>query len=308
MLGTELMIVAALFVATSNYCMRKSIDSGGSTKAFLMIQFFLVFLIAVLLNPVRSGNYQWSSSMALFGIAGGIVLVFMMAFLGKALETGPPGLTFAALNASTVMPSIVMVCFFGSTFGYLYTVWHGLGSIIVLLGLFWAGWQTRGGAERKANWVSFVTAAFFLHVIFLVFLSWRALFINFPDANGLLLSFDTEDVKSQWFMPMAFCAAFVIQSFIFSKEKRKPYKGEVVYGIFGGIANGIGTFFMIWSTEVATSFEHAMIYPLFAITIIVICNLWGQWLYKEKVNWKANILCMLGIVIGTIDWKVLLKL
>ncbi len=304
MLGTELMITAAVFVATSNYCMRKSIDAGGSTKAFLMIQFFIVFLIAILLNPVRSGNYQWSTSMALFGIAGGIVLIFMMAFLGKALETGPPGLTFAALNGSTVMPSILMACLFGGAFGYIYTMWHGLGSCLVIVGLFWAGWQTRGSGERKANWVSFVTAAFFLHVIFLILLSWRALFINFPDANGLLLSFDTEDMKSQWFMPMAFCAAFVMQSLIYaSTEKRKPYKGEVIYGILGGIANGIGTFFMIWSTEVATSFEHAMIYPLFAVTIIIICNLWGQWLYKERVNWKANTVCILGIFIGTIDWK-----
>ena len=306
MFGTQLMITASVFVATSNYCMRRSIDSGGSTKAFLMVQFFLVFLIAVLLGPVRSGNYQWSTSMALFGLAGGIVLTFMMSFLGKALETGPPGLTFAALNASTVMPSILMVCFFGSTFGYVYTVWHGLGSVIVLLGLFWAGWQTRGSGEKKASWVSFVTAAFFLHVTFLIFLSWRALFVNFPNADGLLLSFDTEDVKSQWFMPGAFCTAFLMQSLIYwSTEKRKPYKAEVFYGILGGIANGVGTFFMIWSTEVATSFEHAMIYPLFAVTIIILCNLWGQWLYKEKVNWKANILCILGIFIGTIDWKAL---
>src|SRR5690606_22409411 len=131
-----------LFVALSNYCMRRSIDSGGTTKGFLMIQLFIVFLVAILLNPVRSGDYHWSNCMAWFGIAGGIVLALMMASLGRSLETGPAGLTFAALNASTVMPSILMVLFFGASFGYSYTQWNGIGSVLVVAGLFLAGWKT----------------------------------------------------------------------------------------------------------------------------------------------------------------------
>lgn len=304
MLGIQWILVAALFIALSNFCMRRSIDAGGTSKGFLMIQLFIVFLVAILLGPVRSGDYHWSDCMTGFGIAGGLVLALMMAALGRSLELGPPGLTFAALNSSTVMPSILMVLLFGASFGYHYTIWNGIGSLLVVLGLFWAGWQT-SRTQQKTAWVTFVTAAFFLHVIFLVFLSWRALFINFPGENGLFLSFDTDDAKCQWFMPMAFCTAFLIQTIIyFLVEKRAPKRGEVVYGILGGMANGVGTFFMIRATEVATSIEHAVIYPLFAVTIIILCNIWGQWLYKEKVNWKANALCVLGILIATLDWKV----
>lgn len=244
--------------------------------------------------------------MASFGFAGGIVVALMMATLGRSLELGPPGLTFAALNASTVMPSVLMVLFFGSAFGYHYNVWNGMGSLLVVAGLFWAGYQTSRG-ERKSAWVMFVTAAFFLHILFLVFLSWRALFINFPGENGLFLSFDMDDARCQWFMPIVFCVAFLIQTIIYLiAEKRVPKKGEVGYGILGGVANGVGTFLMIRATEVATSFEHATIYPLFAVTIIILCNLWGKWLYKEKVNWKANALCVLGILVATVDWKALL--
>jgi hypothetical protein len=61
---------------------------------------------------------------------------------------------------------------------------------------------------------------------------------------------------------------------------------------------------MIWSTEVSTPLEHAMIFPIFSVAIIILCNLWGQWLYKEKVNWLANACCVGGILIGTLDWKV----
>ncbi len=304
-MGIQLILVAALFIAFSNYCMRKSIDAGGTTKAFLMIQLFLVFLVAIFLNPVRSGDYHWSHSMALFGMVGGVVLALMMASLGRALEKGPPGLTFAALNASTVMPSVLMILFFGATFGYKYTLWNGIGSLLVIGGLFWAGWQT-STHEKKSSWLFYVLSAFALHAVFLVFLSWRALFVNYPGTTALFLSFGLEDAKSQWFMPMVFFAAFVIQTAIyFLSEKRKPKSGEVLFGTLGGIANGVGTFFLIWATEVSSPVEQAMIFPLFAVTIIVFCNLWGKWLYKEQVNWKANAVCALGILIGTLDWKLI---
>ena len=305
-MGIQLMVIASLFITASNYCMRRSIDSGGSSKAFLMIQLFLVFLVAILLNPVRTGEYAWSSCMAYFGLAGGVVLAVMMIFLGKALEKGPPGLTFAALNASTVMPMVLMVMLFGAPFGYLYTLTNGLGSLLVVIGLFWAGWEA-ARSEKKMQWASFVMGAFLLHVIFLVFMQWRALFINFPGENGLFLSFDVDDAKSQWFMPMVFCAAALIQIVVYlATQKRLPNRSETIYGVIGGIANGIGTFFMIWSTEVSSPLEHAMIFPIFAVTIILCCNVWGQWLYKEKVNWLANGCCLLGILVGTLDWKVLL--
>jgi drug/metabolite transporter (DMT)-like permease len=148
-MGIQLMIIASLFVAASNFCMRRSIDSGGSSKAFLMIQLSLVFLVAILLNPVRTGDYAVSSCMIYFGLAGGIILAIMMICLGKSLESGPPGLTFAALNSSTVMPMVLMVFLFGAPFGYVYTLFNGLGSLLVVLGLFWAAWAARS-SEKDA--------------------------------------------------------------------------------------------------------------------------------------------------------------
>ncbi len=306
-MGIQLMIIASLFVALSNYCMRRSIDSGGSSKAFLMIQMSIVFLVAVLLNPVRTGNYALSSSMMTFGLAGGLILAVMMICLGKSLENGPPGLTFAALNASTVMPMIFMVCFFGATFGYKYTLFNGLGSFMVIIGLFWAGWVARG-SEKKMLWAACVFGAFAMHILFLIIMQWRALFINFPGDKGLFFNVNLADAQSQWFMPAVFFAAALVQIFTYiSTQKRLPNRSEVGYGILGGLTNGVGTFFMIWSTEVSSPLEHAMIFPIFSVAVILSCNLWGQWLYKERVNWLANGLCVLGILVGTLDWKVLVS-
>jgi hypothetical protein len=201
---------------------------------------------------------------------------------------------------------IVMVLLFGGAFGYFYTTENAVGSILVVIGLFWAGWETLK-SKKMIRWGLFAFGAFILHVVFLVFMQWRALFINFPSENGLLLSFAVEDARSEWFMPMIFLAATIIQTAIYlTSVKRFPNRYEVMYGILGGIANGVGTFFMIWATEVSTSFEHAMIFPIFSVAIIILCNIWGKLLYKEKVNWWANAFCVLGILIGTLNWQVLM--
>ena len=304
-MGIQLMFFAALFVAAQNLFFRRSIDGGGSSKAYLMVQLFLTFLVAILLNPVRTGHYEWNLPLAAFGFCGGIILAGFMAMMGKALESGPPGLTFAVINASSVMPILLMVSFFGAGFGFVYSKYNGIGSILVVAGLLWAAKEAI--KEKKSfTWAIYALLAFTMHSLFLAFMQWRAIFLNYPGQKALFLSLSDMQAASEWFMPMIFFAAALVQGYIFfSTEKRKPLSSEVLYGVFGGIANGIGTFFMIWATEVANSVEQAMIFPIFSISVIVLCNMWGQRLYKEKVNWAASSFCILGLVIGTLDWKAL---
>ncbi|NGX37554.1 MAG: hypothetical protein K1000chlam2_00710 [Chlamydiae bacterium] len=304
-MGIQLMFFCALCIAISNLCMRRSIDAGGTSKAYLMVQLTLSFLIMLLLNPVRTGNYTWDTSMALFGLAGGILLACVMGFLGKALENGPPGLSVALLSCSSVMPILMLVLLFGARFGFYYTLWNALGSVLVITGICWAGWDMNEIANRR-KWVLFVSLTFFSHVAYLVFLSWRGLFFSFAGEPGLGLNITAEGSMTQWFMPMIFLSAALIQTYLFfSKEKRAPKRSEVVYGAFGSVANGLGAFLMMRSIEVSTSVEHAMIFPIFSVTLILGCNLWGKFLYKEAVNWKANALCIGGILVGMIDWKVI---
>lgn len=302
-MGIQLMVISALFIAISNLCLRKSIDAGGTSKAYLMMQLLLSFFVMVLLNPVRTGDYSWNMEMAAFGLAGGVLLAAVMSFLGKALESGPPGLSVAILNCSSVMPILMLVILFGSQYGFSYTLWNAIGSVLVILGICWAGWDG-GQVESRKKWLTFVSLAFFAHVAYLVFLNWRALFLNYPDQIGLGLTFKAEAVNSQWFMPMVFLSAALIQTAIFfTQEKRMPNRTEVLYGLFGSVANGLGAFLLIKGTEIATPLEHAMLFPIFSVTIIIGCNVWGRLLYAEAVNWKANALCIGGILIGTVDWK-----
>lgn len=305
-MGIQLMILSAICAALSNLALRRSIDKGGTSQVYLVIQLAITALFAIFLNPVRTGDYTWSTSMAIFGLAAGAILGLFMSTFGKALENGPPGLTIAMLNCSIVMPILLMLLFFGGEFGFVYTSWNAIGSLLVIAGLCWAGWQSSSNIDRR-RWLLFVVLAFSFHIIYLVFLQWRVLLINFPGREGLGLPIAAEEAASQWFMPLVFFAAAAMQTFLLMRtQRRAPNQGELYYGMIGGIANGACAFFMIKSTELASSLEMAMIFPIFSVALILVCNLWGKMLYKEQIHWKGNVTSIAGLVLGTVNWAAVL--
>lgn len=302
-MAVGLMFLAGAFVSLSNLFLRKSADSGGTTKGFLVFQTAMGFLVAFSLNPLRTGDYAVNVPIAVLSILAGLVFAAFFFSLGRALENGPPGLTISILNGSTVMPAIVMALCFGAARGFPYTSYHAIGSLLVLMGLFWAGHRLHGLKDRKA-WVTFAFSMFALHILILVLFQWRALLLNAANPQEIFSFFSREQIRSQWFMPLMFLTATSIQLAIFIRnEKRWPQRKEVFYGVLGGAANGLCTYFMIWATEVATPLENAVIYPVFSVVTIILSNLWGQRLYQEQVNWRACQVCALGLVVGTVDWK-----
>lgn len=295
--------LAAIFVSLSNLVMRKSIDAGGSAKAFLVFQMVVAFLVAIIINPIRTGDYAINLPIAGLGIAAGLLFALMLFSLGRAVEKGPPGITFSILNAATVMPGLVMALLFGAAYGFVYNIWHGLGSMLVLAGLFWAGKGLQGMQDKK-NWMYFSALIFLLHILLLALFQWRALLIHLPRAEEITTLFTSDQIKSQWFMPFMYLVSAVVQSGIYLRfERRVPKVLEIFYGVCGGVANSLCTFFLIQATVAATPLENAVIFPIFSVAGIILSYLWGQKLYQEVVNWKACQLCAFGLFVGTVDWK-----
>lgn len=301
-------ILAASLCGLSSLFMRKSIDSGGNSKGFLVVQQLLSLIVAILLNPVRTGHYNWNNSIAFIGIFAGIIMGMMMFSIGKALEKGPPGLTIAILNSSTVVPAIIMFFIFGVSFGHVYHWWNALGSILVVLGLFWATKETLSTYSNKQIWLVFAASAFLLHALFLVMIEWESMLLrpNLPFTR--LLPFNLDSSSAQWFMPMIFLASTTYLTCIYSiKEKRIPRSSEILYGALGGMCNGACTFFLIRAAAIASVWERAMVFPTFAVFLILVCNIWGKLLYRENVHWKANAICLGGLFVGTCDWSQLVS-
>lgn len=304
-MGILFAIFAAALASISNFCMRRSIDAGGSSKAYLVVQLSFSFLVMILLNPVRTGDYGWNNAAVGLGLIGGVIFGLLMWGLGKTLEKGPPGLSFAILNTSSVAPAIALALLFGAALGHPYTLSNAIGSAFVVIGLFWAGWTSEEN-PHKAIWIFYAVLIFAAHTLFLVFLQWWAMILKPGLPKTLLVPFHIEAENIQWFMPsIVFVGALFQWIVYFVKRHRMPKGAEVYYGILGGIANGACTFFLILAPQVASSWENAMIFPIFSVGIILICNAWAQAIYKEPVNWWANALCVIGLVIGTVAWQTL---
>lgn len=299
-----LAFAAAILCALNNLFMRRSIDAGGSTKAFLVFVEGFSILVAILLGPIKTGHYGWNYSIAIIGLVAGLFLGIMMWALGRAMEKGSPGLTVAFLNSSSVVPAVFMFLLFGSSFGHSYQWWNAVGSICVVLGLFWASWETTKSYTNPIVWLSFASIAFWCHVFFLVIIQWRAMLINPSLPESLLLPFRLNANSTEWFMPMIFISATLFLLYQFLKEEaRIPKRAEVAYGFYGGVCNGACTYFLIKAAQFATPFENAMIFPLFAVSLIMLCNTWGKALYKENVHWRAMAICVGGVFVGTVDWS-----
>ena len=302
-MGIFYALVAALFVPLTNLFMRKCVDVGGSTKPFFVFQMAVSFLLAVLIHPVPKGDFSLNWPIVLLGMAAGLILSVMLFTLGRAVEKGPPGLTFSILNSATVMPGLLMALVFGSSLGFVYNGWHGIGSLLVLAGLFWAGKGLEGMKDKK-SWVLFSMVTFSMHVLLLGLYQWRAMLLNMPHPEELVSFFTQERILSEWFVPFMFLTSGIVQLTIYLRSGRgKPKPLEIAYGVAGGVSNILCTFFIIWATEAAGPLENAIIFPIFSVVGIILTNVWGQKLYQEQVNWRACQLCAFGLIVGTVDWK-----
>lgn len=302
-MGILFALLAGLFASSSNYCMRRSIDTGGSSSVYLVVQLSFSFLVMILLNPVRMHDFGWDNTVLTLGLMGGLLLGAFMWGLGKSLEKGPPGLTLAIVNTSSIMPALLLTLLFGLKYGHGYTLWNGLGSILVAVGIFWAGW-TREKKSQSKSWPFYSLFIFVVHTAFLMYLAWWGMLLTQDLPLSKLLPFHISSSHIHWFMPAVFFMAALFQWGAFLKRDRHiPKRSEVMYGLLGGVTNGTGSFFLIKAPQVATSWQNAMLFPIFSVTIIVCCNIWSQAIYKERVNWRANALCISGLILGTIVWR-----
>lgn len=296
-MGYTLVLIASLLGALGNLFFRRAIDAGGRSRPYIVVQLFTGALMAVLINPVRTGLYHFELPSFWLGLIGGLALALMMYSLGRALERGPPGLTFAALNSASVVPAIWMALLFGLSFGHPYTIWNGVGSFLVVVGLFWAGWEVPRTPE-KFSWGSYTLIAFLMHGVLFALLQWRALMLV-PHETSWRLPFFLDPLRGEWFLPILLGVAGLFHLILLLRGQPQVKWAEASYGLLGGLANGGYTFLLVWAAEVATPVENAMLFPIFAVSVILFTNLWGQFLYKERVHWAAISLALVGLLIGT---------
>lgn len=301
-MGMVLAFVAGLFIPLSNLCVKKGVDERGNAKVFFLFQMIFSCLFATFFGPIRAGDFSIPLQTAGLGSIAGLILAWMLYSLGRSLEKGPPGLSFAVLNSATVMPGLIMALLFGPLYGFEYNFWHAVGSIFVLVGLFWGAQGLQGMKEMK-SWLFFSSLMFLFHTLLLALYQWKGMLTNHPQPEMISL-FSKEAVQSDWFAPFMFLSCGLVQGLIYFRASiGSPRRVEVFYSMAGGMSSFLCTYFIMWATQVATPLENAVIFPIYSVIGIILTNLWGEKLYQEVVNWRACQICVFGLIVGTVNWK-----
>lgn len=307
-----LMVFSGVLVGFGNYCMRRSMDAGGDSRSYILIQLFLSGVWTFCTGPLAAMQWTPSTATVIYGVLTGACLAFFMRFLGQAMARGPVSLTVAFINASTLLPALVFYLLFGKSWGFEYGIATIAGSLIVLFALYQATKKdfVQDSAVPLKNkltlpWLYATLGCFFVHTLMLILIQLRSMsLIESVGEHFLLLKSTTQG--SEAFLPIMFVSAWIIQWLQSSKEGMKwPIQQEWFFGCLGGLANGSSIQLMAFATLLAAGAQAAMMFPLYSVSIIVTCNLWGSLLYKESVYWPASILAMIGIAVGTIQWSCL---
>lgn len=288
--------------AIANLFIRKSVEMDQAQKGdpFLFERLLSATLIVALVTICDNGVFSSTTEMTILGVFAGLQLGALMLLTGRAVKTGPSALSFAFLNSATVAPPLIMAILFGSAFGHYYTFFNALGALLVIIGLFWMA-KRPSEVLINPNWIKWIFLAFFLHAFYLAFFQWRALLLEEQTMSSFLLPFHCSSEGADSFTFWMFLTATLFQGgrqWITEHKSLAFTRTSIRWGMGGGLLNGLGGYFTMRATEVACGGEKALIFPLYCVTLIFLCNLWGRYFYKEQIHWPSMVVCFVGIFLG----------
>ncbi len=300
-------LTSACFASISNLFFRKNLEKSATSRGFLALYFLASLLLCIFFNRAIL-TAPFSPVIAIVGASTALLFFSMLSLTAKAFQIGPPGLTLTFQNASCIFPGLLLCTLFGRDYGFSMTPGLIAGLVMILTGLYLSS-RSHGKSDDKAvqnptfkKWLLCVIGVLVLQGLVLTIFQWRVLLFNCsPEHSHWLLPWSCREQDDIWFIPAFFLVPTLLQLFLFWKtEKRKFSKAETAYGISSGIFNCFCTVLLLFSTKVEGSLKKEMLFPLFTVTVILICNLWGWKLYHEKVNWLGVSLCVLGVLVGLI--------
>lgn len=299
-------ILASCCAAFSNLLFRKNSQLSqdfSNTNNYLIYYYLISFLLSFLLFPnVLNGNLN--CVMLGIGACVGILNVFLMFLISRALQQGPAGLTYAFQNTSAVFPGMLLFLLFGSEYGFTYSYQQLVGILLVVYGLFL-------GARNEANtqsastskWLKYAIVCLTIQILALTLIQARCVLfdLNPSEVHSSLCPFASNNDVS--FMLGQFGTAFSIQILylLYKKRSLDANKG-MLFGTLGGLTNFVGTFLLLLATKWALPFEKALLFPCFAVATIILCKVWAKYLYEEKFNLVSNVTCASGILLGLIPF------
>ena len=272
---------------------------GYSTNAYLFCFYFSSFIVSLFVS-VELYTVAWNPVMISIGSCVGMLSVLLMIVTAKAIRSGPVGVTFAFQNASAVFPVLLLFLVFGQDFGFMLTTAQIVGMGLIILGLFLAAVRKNNDNKRASiKWLQYVIACFLVQMVILTIFHWRCLLFKTEYPSHMLIPCTFPEAEDVWFMPSFFGMASLFQGILLCTKKKIPEAREIMYGLLGGIANSGSTTLLLLATKWALPLEKGLLFPCFAVSVILLSNLWERLLYKAYVDVRTIILCSAGVILGS---------
>lgn len=293
-------LLSASFASLTNFFFRKSARTTESISSYACAQYLCSFLLSFLFFDNFS-EVAWSPMMTGIGMGVGTLNILLTYLTSLALKKGPTGAIFAFQNASAMFPGLILFCCFGPNYGYTITPFQllGIGLIVSGLGCFAIRSPSQIKTSNHTSWLPYAFGCFLVQVIALTLMQWRCLLFC-KETTHFLIPMTLNEAEDVWFMPGFFGSAFVLQSLIAWLEGKPLHSKDIACGFSGGITNGLSTFFLLLATKSALPAEQPMLFPYFAVLVILLCSAWAKILYQERFDIVSNSMCSLGIVIGSL--------
>ncbi len=291
--------LAALFTAFSNLFIRISVGRGGAAgDPFLIYRLLSSALVIVLIALSQGFPLYMDRLSSSLGIFAGSLLGSLMWLTGRSLKYGGPGLSFMVINTACMAPPLFMAILFGKEFGHVYEWKDALGALLMIGGIV-VGSFREGDSKISRKWLYWISLTFIVHAVFLSYFQWRALLLKEGLPASPLLPFQCSPEGSDCFGIFLFLTAALFQLFLPRNQVVFKKSDLLLFGIGGGFINGLGSYFMIKTTESALlPVEKTLLFPAYSILLIFLCNLWGYFIYEEKISWKGTALSSIGILIS----------
>lgn len=297
--------LASLLASGVNFCLRKNLEKQKSAQGYLSSYFLFSLIVSFFFGEVTIPS-SFSLLMSSIGTLAGILNFIMMILLAYCVKLGSSGLTFAFQNSASVFPALLLFFLFGESFGFELTNAALVGFGLIILGLFLSTRIEKNhfrNRSRFLKWVALILAVFLIQGTLLVLIQWRTLLFTDHQEGHFLIPWRSSLADDYWFLPGFFFLPTILQLFLFAcLERRWISLREFYLGATGGVLNGGATALLFLSTKVAHPIEKMILFPLFSVSVIFLCNLWGRKIYREKIYWPGIVACLLGVLICSLKF------
>lgn len=234
----------------------------------IVFNYFTAFVCGIFVTNEPWGNYAGNiESWGVIAFICSTLFISLFLLMGKSAQLNGVARTSVAVKMSMAISILAMIVYYHEPFGIIKIS----GIVLAFLGVYLVS-KSDGTKKQSASWMLFVL---FIGSGILDFL------LNFVQSQPFL------HFNSSMFTAFGFLSAGIIGLFILiiqlMRKKTKFAFKNVIAGIILGIPNYFSIYMLIESYS-STSLEDSTVLSISNVGIVIISNIIGFSIFKEKLT------------------------